>query len=123
MCWTDGGTDWANLSLNIYFQLKPSDAAKIFLWLCSLVMTWSWEDKKGKRHYYSVQSVIDMEANRKNTNLNVSSEGKECNVNMKEMTHGCGFGMYREEACKLCYSTLQWYIFMCMQIYASKCFD
>lgn len=61
-------------------------------------MTWSWEDGRGKRHYYSIQSVLDLESNPKSSSLQVYSENKKCDVNVKEMTHGGSYQMYREVA-------------------------
>ena len=61
-------------------------------------MTWSWQDGRGKRHYYSIQSLLDLEENRDSASLDVYSEGKPYNVNVQEMTHADRFGMYRDVA-------------------------
>ena len=63
-----------------------------------IVMTWSWEDGRKKRHYYSIESTLDLEDNQTETELSVMSKGKPCMVDVSEMKHSARFDVFREEA-------------------------
>ena len=64
-----------------------------------IAMTWSWEDsKRKKRHYYSVQSVLDLDDNLDSDSLDVFSEGKQYTVDVRSMKHSKTLKMYREVA-------------------------
>jgi len=63
-----------------------------------LVMIWSWEDGRKKRHYYSVSSVAQLENQPTAASMEVYSEGKLYNVDVKNKLHIPKFAMYREES-------------------------
>lgn len=62
------------------------------------VMIWSWEDGRKKRHYYSVSSVAQLENQPTAASMEVYSEGKLYNVDVKNKLHIPKFAMYREES-------------------------